>query len=334
VGHEVLDFFHHGTLPGNIDYSKNVAFLHPTLDGVYVFINQDMPHTVKRIVNTLESSNPSNGKKRALSKYNGGVLEQLCLAMIKRAWEHVGGGNPGAIRDEHTRAMTRQHFEKDCFSCMRVSLAVQVVSARAAGLLKRIKDGETGRWSDDPLPDGERARLTSLIDLCEKTNRIVDIMNARGEEHGAPILNSPRAPLIDEVLDILKWFADWRSELVAAGHDVDKEVFFPRELWEDLNGLLLGVACTSRFYLAYYPGESLLQRRFDQDPCEHHFNHVRGSAGATRNPDAYQCRQATSIAGDLHAGGLTGGGTGNSGKGQVEAPVLAALPRRGKTRNV
>ena len=293
-----------------------------------MFVNQDMTHVTKRCVNTLELSNPGSGKSRSLKKHHEGVLEELCLDMTMRARECLGGGDPACIRDSDTRRLSRQHFEKDCFSRMRVPLAFQVVSASAARLLRRAAAGDHG-YGKSALPEGAR-KFTCLIELCEKLNRVVDIMNARSEMK-APILSSPQHELISESLGILGWFAEWHADLGRSGEDMDT-AFFPQALWEDINGLLLGVACTARFCLAAFPGEQLLQRRLDQDPCEHHFNHVRGNAGSTRSPDLRQCTQSTSTAGDMHAGGLTGGLTGNSGQKSTEASFLSPLPRKPDSR--
>jgi len=54
----------------------------------------------------------------------------------------------------------------------------------------------------------------------------------------------------------LGYFADWRSDLAARGKDLEVS-FFPNALWEDLNGLCLGLACTG------------------QGSCEHSFNKPR-----------------------------------------------------------
>jgi len=207
-GHQVLDFFHHKPLPEIIDLSKQIAFVHPS-GRSFVFINQDMPHIIKRCVNPLESSNPGPSK-RSIRKHHHSHLEHLCLAMIKAAWEHVGGGDPRLVRDEHTKKLTKQHFDKDCFSRMRVPLAVQVVSEPAARICERVAGGEPGAFGRRGMPATAQQGYTSLIELCRKLNRIVDIMNARSEK-GAGILNSPRHPLIYEALDLLKWFSDWRG---------------------------------------------------------------------------------------------------------------------------
>jgi hypothetical protein len=318
-GHRLLDFFHHGLLPGNIDYSKKIAFAHPSRRGEVVFVNQDMPHILKRTVNCIE--------RHTLQKRGpGGEFEPLSLKMIHEAWKCLGGGSSVFVRTEDMAALTIAHFLKECFNRMRVGLAAQVASRRAASVMTRAAAGgcAAGR---QPLPLAEQRLYSSLIAFCLKMDRIVDIMNARGTEREAPILNSPQHVLIDEVLDILKWFADWRSEVEDSDLEVE-EVFLGKRLWEDLNGLLLGVACTARFNLARFPLEAMLQRRLDQDPCEHHFNHVRQGGGTSHsNPTAQEATSSTAIAGTLHAASL--GDRGNSSGANVSmAEAMEPLPKR------
>jgi hypothetical protein len=323
VGHRVLDFFHHGPLPENIDYSKKIAFMHPSRRGVFCFVNQDMPHVVKRCVNCLEN--------HTLMKHDAdNELRPLALKMIHRAWQCFGGGmGPNFIRTDEIANLTSAHFEKNCFSRMRVGLAVQVVSTRAGSMMVKAAAGECGPGCA-PLPERERVLYSCLIELCKKLDRIVDIMNARGER-GAPIMNSPQHGLIGEVLDILKWFSDWRSALEAAEQNLET-AFFGKTLWEDLPGLLLGVACTARFNLAMFPGESMLQRRLDQDVCEHHFNHVRQGGGSSHsNPAAYEACRLTAVAGTVHAASL--GNRGNSSGAHVTvAEAMEPLARKRSRR--
>lgn len=323
VGAQAFDFFHPGPLPATIDLSKNVAFVHPSLPGVYVMVNQDMPHVVKRFVNALEASSPHDKRKRNIYKFNRGVKEYLNLEMIRRAWESLGGGRQQQVRTDDLMKITLSHFKKDCWSRMRVPLAVQVFSQRSARLQKRASNGEREAGCQ-PLIDSERGAYGSLIELTVRLDRIVDIMNARGER-GAPILSSPHHPLIVEALDILEWFCVWEKDLRERGEDMD-EAFFAKELFEDANGLLIGLACTARFNLAFYAGAAIVQRFLDQDPCEHHFNHLRQAGGATRAVTAYSSANSTVIAGGLHVGGLAV--TGNCAGTVTMEEANTPLPRR------
>ena len=74
--------------------------------------------------------------------------------------------------------------------------------------------------------------------------------------------------MLDEVIDILGYFADWRSDLAARGKDLEVSFFF-RALCEKTS------MDFDRFYLASNSGSALMQRFFGQGPCEHSFNKPR-----------------------------------------------------------
>jgi hypothetical protein len=176
-----------------------------------------------------------------------------------------------------------------------------------------------------PLPVSARGLYGSLVEFSRTLDRVVDIMNARSERGAGPI-DSPHSPLIHEALELLVWFCEWKSDLEAHGEDLEV-AFLHHTTWEDINGLLLGVACTARFNLAMFPDEALVQRRLDQDPCEHHFNHLRQGGGATSNITASRACGLSAIAGTLHSAAM-GGRAGNSGQAtRTLAEAMEPLPR-------
>lgn len=148
-------------------------------------------------------------------------------------------------------------------------------------------------------------------------------------EKDAPLVDSPQHDLIYESLEILDWFALWRvsarlssCSMLAAKHahlyfatisrcptskqkadletrGLDLEThFFPRELWEDLNSMVLGFACACRFYLLEDGTHAWAQRRGNQDACEHHFASVR-QGGSTQSTSLHAARGKTAWAGDM-----------------------------------
>ena len=154
----------------------------------------------------------------------------------------------------------------------------------------------------------------------------MDIWNSAGPEKGAGIIYSSQDKLLYEALDILGWFAAWHNDLQTRfpGEGPHASRFFGRELWEDLQCLVLGLVCTCRHYLTLHPGKALVQRRGDQDPCDNHFAHVRGGGGGSASVTAYYARAATTRAGNFRAAG----GSGNAGGALVDnelrnAPLLA-----------
>lgn len=94
--------------------------------------------------------------------------------------------------------------------------------------------------------------------------------------------------------------------------------FFRKQLWEDLNGLLLGVACTARFNLASFPEGGIVQRRPE---------HVRQGAGSHSNPLSYEASRLTAVAGTVRSGAL--GIKGNSSASHISMEeALSPLAKR------
>ena len=142
--------------------------------------------------------------------------------------------------------------------------------------------------------------------LCRTCDRLVDYMNAAGSKKGAPIINSANHPLMYAMLECLDWFADWKKGLEEHNEpDIYNISFLPKVIWEDLNILLLGTVACCRFYLTSYPERHICQRRLNQDAVEHHFAHIRGGGGDSRNPTAFGACCATTNGGEVR--GVTGG---------------------------
>ena len=86
-----------------------------------------MPHLIKKIVNAFDRS----GKKKSTDlKFRG---QKMSLDKLYEIWE-CDGGRMGDIR---TNILTKDHFEKNSYSCMRVFLAVQVMSQSMLRLILR-----------------------------------------------------------------------------------------------------------------------------------------------------------------------------------------------------
>jgi hypothetical protein len=142
---------------------RQFVTLHPVTDEP-MFVVEDMPHLMKRIVNGMErSSNPYS--KRSL--FWGDC--PINLSMIRQVWESQGG------RSLHLKEskLTMAHFVKDANSRMRVYLAVQVLSGTVARMIEEaIEDDEI----DLPL---EGKKYKRLIELAKHVDRLVDIGNGR-----------------------------------------------------------------------------------------------------------------------------------------------------------
>jgi hypothetical protein len=290
-----------------VDLCKKVAFKHPTRPGAWVFIWQDMPHWVKRVVNALENSNENRINRRAIVMYMLGAPVKLSLSMIHTAWLAMQQG-VGSLR---MSGLSLDCFVKNAYSRMRVGLAVKAVSDTAVRIMRAYT----------ALCAALGASYEPLVQLCVRLNRIVDIFNARGDKR-VEMINTPNHAHLHELLETLSWFGVWRNDLFVRNLDLDV-CFFPRGLWEDLESLVLGIVCLCRFYLKDDGSLAICQRRGDQDCCEHHFAHLRSR---NNNPGAYQARSGTAIGADLR---VNQAGSGNSASAPVDAQMAqAAVPSR------
>jgi hypothetical protein len=163
---------------------KLLAMEHPVTREP-VFVLEDMPHVVKRIVNALEmSSNPRSKRKL---RWSGNPLN---LWMIQNCWEATDGRS---LRMQDTK-LTMRHFVKDAFSRMKVYLATQVVSDSVVQMIKRaLADDEADCHYDD-------WQYTAIIELAAHVNNLVDIINGRGKKTDdaaavAPAVASSAAPI-------------------------------------------------------------------------------------------------------------------------------------------
>ena len=99
-------------------------------------------------------------------------------------------------------------------------------------------------------------------------------MSNRGENKGCEILNSPSHFHLQELLNILITFTEWKNE---AGVNVKE--FVPWQTYEDLCYLIFGLVGLSRCYLQEDKGWTLVQRKNGSDDVEHEFAGIR-----VRNP--------------------------------------------------
>jgi len=289
--------FHRAALPDHIRLDKNIAFAHPIIPGLPVFIWQDMSHVMKRIVNALEFSNPGNGHKRNLTRLISGTApgsqrrEVLCLSLIHDCWLALGGGGVSQLR---FGKLTVAHFEKNCFTRMRVFLAVQILSESVAQMIEHV-------MKTKEVTVAGKECFQSTVLFCRKMNRLIDIMNA-ADEKDAQMVRTPHDAILYEALEILGWLADWHHGLVVGG--LDPEIhFFPSELWGDMQGMVLLLVCTARYFTSSFPNVALGQRRAQQGIVEHHFGHLRQAAGAARGLGAQQARSGTATSAAVRIAG-------------------------------
>ena len=280
------------------DTSFPVAMDHPVFGRKYpIFLMSDTPHEVKKVVNTLENSNPNNNKKRMLQHLDSnGDRQPMCLDMVKDAWLDFEGLMTeslvcGAAPLTRTK-LKREHFEKNAFSRMRVYLAAQVLSNTVCCVIDQVTAKKPNK----------RLLYGPLRALCSNMDRFLDIMNGRREK-GYKNIDTTDARELKELGEIMKWFECWFKSIhedrqfAHLAVDEKKSAFLPEGCWFDLQSIIKGVTAFSIFYLRKFQDTEpimIVQRRLMQDIVEHHFAHIRQSCGGSTQPSVVQCEQATS----------------------------------------
>jgi len=228
------------------------------------------------------------------------------LGMLEDAWvcheKPSGGGKFGL---QINRTLTNEHFQKNSFSRMRVYLAMQVLSSKMVAII----DATQGIL--DPKKTGT---FSGIRELCRRLNRLVDILNSTTEKAGIEFIDRHDHPLLEELMDTLAWFWQWKHAVTAHPTWTAKEkkaAFLPDECWADLQSLVLGFVCACKFYLKKYPRAILIARRCSQDIVEHHFAHVRQS---NKCKSAIKYSQCFSSTGAAAARRVSGSGKGSHDK--------------------
>ena len=135
-----------------------MAFVHPFSGNILVYIGGEMPHWMKKFVNALENSG-LDSEKRSM-EFRGKKISLHMLEKVLRVYE-------GEINKLRMTRLTNEHFHKNAHSCMRVHLAVQVLSMSVLNMLKA--------YCNDNIEKLQEYEQLMMID--EKMNTVVDIWN-------------------------------------------------------------------------------------------------------------------------------------------------------------
>ena len=128
--------------------NMKVSFKHPIFgdDGIFIFIDSDMPHLIKKFVNALERSGQAEHKTDL--QCNG---QKLSLAMLHHLWIQSGSGSGSSIRT--VQKFTKDHFKKNSYSRMRVHLAMQITSTTCANMIDDYSPDCGGKDNYKPLKE-------------------------------------------------------------------------------------------------------------------------------------------------------------------------------------
>lgn len=244
-----------------------VAFKHPSRIDEFVFIGGEIPHWIKRVVNSLENSTKSSHKRCITLKW-----QPLGLGMIKKAWETIELG--GIITLRQTK-LTIDHFVKNSHSRMQVFLSAQILSASVHQLLLQYVKG------DDEL----KMEYSSLMDIILKLDRLIDIWN-HPDSKGCTFIDFPNHQYIAELEEILIIFADWKEETRVAKNPW---ACFSHEIFNDLCWIVYGLKRVAMFYLDDDQRWGMVQSRGETDDVEHAFSHLRSK---NSNPTIMDCNRS------------------------------------------
>jgi hypothetical protein len=116
-----------------------------------------------------------------------------------------------------------------------------------------------------------------LRKIIGKVDRLVDIFNGtrvndKNVPKGCENVNSPSHRHIEEVLDILALFNEWRLEAKAKK---DSNLFIPYTSFDNLCSMVFGLVGIAQTYLRADGSLTMVQHRGNTDVLEHAFAHIR-----------------------------------------------------------
>jgi hypothetical protein len=239
-----------------IDYDVRCLMKCP-VTGQWIMFVPDMPH-----LNRLECISSKRRLMFGKCPVTLGLIQDIWLAM---------GGNSAQLQQT---ILTCNHFEKNAYTRMNVSLAVQVLSESVATMITEAMDG------DVILPLQEKGMYQHVRDLCRNMNMVVDICNGRDGPH-TPDNAADRQKCL---LEILRWFSTWKAlhdKRLNAG-DATKFNFFAKETWFCIRALLLSHVTAIQIY-CIEKREKINPRSMNTDAVENHFANARQMTGGSHN---------------------------------------------------
>ena len=169
--------------------NMKVAFPHPSLskDGVIIFIDSDMPHFIKKIVNALERSGLSDSDTDLHFREH-----KISLELLHQLWCASGSNINDSIRN--VNKLTKDHFFKNNYSRMRVHLAVQIFSKNVVNMIDDYAEICGGKEKYGPM------REVILL-----MNNFIDVMNGKTK---VDRVLSPNDSKLEELMKVVYIFSE------------------------------------------------------------------------------------------------------------------------------
>jgi hypothetical protein len=255
----------------------NVVFINPST-GKPIFVFEDMPHVVKRLVNAMERSSKKKEKRNLRFEKNRYPID---LRMIEGVWQALGGGKLHLSECK----LGWQHFLKDAYSRMNVSLAVQVLSDTVVLMITKVQADPEIRLRM------KKFHYDKLKELARHVNNLVDIINGRSTKKNvfrADFTPEKAQDIQKRLIEILKWFSDWRASVFSEDNNLTKWNFLSDQTWDGLKRMILGYVGLLGFYVTTMKF-TISPRRTLSDTVENHFAALR-QGEASDGLTASKCR--------------------------------------------
>jgi len=263
----------------SIDFSMKIAWKHPVTDEP-IFVLEDMPHVVKRVVNAMENSSLKSSKRNL--KYS--PHQPINLGLIETIWD-LRQSEEAPMSLQETK-LTRKHFTKDAFSRMRVSLSMQVLSASVAAMLEDALEQSDIQTALKKKTQLYHTQYNKLKEFIKHMNRFVDIANGRDPTvlgSSAPFTAESGPGLVTELLTILSFMFEWKAS-VESNDGMGPYNFFADETWSGICRVMFGY-CGMIEYYCIKRELTINGKKTNSNPCEHHFARGRAATGSTNSGD-------------------------------------------------
>ena len=249
-----------------LPWDMKIAMMHPIRPNVYIFSGGDLGHVVKKQRNAARNSGiPSH--KRELMLHG----MKVSLSMLEDVWRETPDH-----KDESAimifRKIKLEVFDLNANTMLRTPHAMKVYSQSMLSIIEHYKS------KNRKAPAGA---YDSWIEYIKVVDRFVDVMNGTRDK-GCELIDGADHPHVFELLDTVKFFTEWRNEVVA---DDELDVmynFLPSSSYEDTVWTCMGIVGVARKQLRR--GHKIVQRRHGSDVCEHAFCAKRSK---NANADAF-----------------------------------------------
>ena len=177
-----------------------IAYPYPTVDNEIISSAADMGNGVKKQTNAVKLSGKEKHKR---DLHLNGLPVQLRMAydVYKESSDYKTEGTITLFPK-----LGVDVFEKTSKSRMRFALAARAMGSTIA---KCIRSHHLLVKKASPRT------FDSYLEVCEKTDRFLDILNGNYKK-GCTSIDSPNHPLLFELLDYVKWLKKRRNQSLLA----------------------------------------------------------------------------------------------------------------------